>query len=253
MPSPTNSFWTTTTPHNAAKPGDIAKTVLMPGDPLRAKHLADTLLTDVVQFTGIRGMLGFTGVYKGVRVSVMGSGMGGPSMGLYSFELYEHYGVQTIMRIGTCGGLTADVEVGDILFAMSASTDSNYASQYELPGVFAPCADYGLLETAVGVARGLKARHWAGNIFSSDLFSLYSARGDAGWQKWAAMGCAGTDMECYALYCNAAYLHRKALTILTCSDSNVTHKEMSALERQTALQTMFTIALETAALVNPAS
>jgi purine-nucleoside phosphorylase len=241
------AFWKTTTPHNAALPGDIAATVLMPGDPLRAEHLANTLLDKPVKFNSIRGMLGFTGTYKGVRVSVMGSGMGGPSMGLYSFELYEHYGVQNILRIGTCGGLTAEVEVGDILFAMSASTDSNYASQYALPGVFAPCADYGLLETAVGAARKLGARHWAGNVFSSDLFSLYSARGEEGWKAWAAMGCAGTDMECYALYCNAAYLHRKALTILTCSDSNVTHKEMTALERQTALTTMFTIGLETAA------
>jgi purine-nucleoside phosphorylase len=240
------SHWKTTTPHNSARPGDVAPTVLMPGDPLRAKHLADTLLTEVVQFTGIRGMLGFTGKYKGVRVSVMGSGMGGPSMGLYSYELYEHYGVERILRIGTCGGLTADVEVGDILFAMSASTDSNYASQYQLPGTFSPCADYGLLETAVAQARVLGARHWAGNIFSSDLFSLYSARGEAGWKAWADLGCAGTDMECYALYCNAAHLHKKALTILTCSDSNVTHKELSALERQTALTTMFTIGLETA-------
>jgi purine-nucleoside phosphorylase len=241
------SFWKTTTPHNAAKPGDIAPTVLMPGDPLRAQHVAQTLLTNPVKFTDIRGMLGFTGTYKGVPVSVMGSGMGGPSMGLYSFELYNHYNVQRILRIGTCGGLTADVEVGDILFAMSASSDSNYASQYDLPGVFAPCADFGLLETAVGVARGMKARHWVGNVFSSDLFSLYSARGDAGWQKWAAMGCSGTDMECYALYCNAAYQHRKALTILTCSDSNVTGHELTAHQRQTALNTMFSIALETAA------
>jgi len=232
------------TPHNTAKPGEIAPTVLMPGDPLRARHIADTYLENVVQFNQVRGMLGFTGLYKGKRISVMGSGMGAPSMGIYSYELYAHYGVQRIIRIGTCGGLTADVEVGDLLFAMSASTDSNYASQYGLPGVFAPCADYGLLEKAVTAARRFGFRHWTGNVFSSDVFSLYNARGDEGWKKWARMGCAGTDMECYALYCNAAYHGKKALTMLTCSDSNVTRKEMSPEERQSSLTGMFKVALE---------
>jgi purine-nucleoside phosphorylase len=232
------------TPHNTAKPGEIAATVLMPGDPLRAQHVAKTYLSDVTQFSQVRGMLGFTGTYRGQKISIMGSGMGGPSMGLYSYELFAHYGVERVIRIGTCGGLTADVEVGDILLAQSASTDSNYAAQYDLPGTFAPCADYGLLEKAVASAREHRIRHWVGNIFSSDVFSLYSARGEEGWKKWARMGCAGTDMECYALYCNAAYLHKRALTILTCSDSNVTHVEMSPEERQTALNNMFTIALD---------
>jgi len=232
------------TPHNAALPGQIAPTVLMPGDPLRAKHIADHYLEDVVQFTSVRGMLGFTGTYRGRKISVMGSGMGAPSMGIYSFELFSHYGVERIVRIGTCGGLTAAVEVGDLVFAVSASTDSNYASQYGLPGAFAPCADYGLLETAVGNARRLGFRHWAGNILSSDVFSLYHAQGDESWKRWARMGCAATDMECYALYCNAAYLGKKALTILTCSDSNVTRKELSAEERQTLLTSMFSVALE---------
>lgn len=232
------------TPHNTAKPGEIAPTVLMPGDPLRAQHVAQTYLSDVTQFNQVRGMLGFTGTYRGRKISIMGSGMGGPSMGLYSYELFAHYGVERIIRIGTCGGLTEDVEVGDILFAQSASTDSNYASQYDLPGTFAPCADYGLLEKAVASAREHGIRHWVGNIFSSDVFSLYNARGEEGWKKWARMGCAGTDMECYALYCNAAYLHKRTLTILTCSDSNVNHVEMSPEERQTALNHMFTIALD---------
>lgn len=234
------------TPHNAARPGAIARTVLMPGDPLRAKHVAENYLDGAVEFNAVRGMLGYTGTYKGKPVSVMGSGMGGPSMGIYSYELFAHYGVERIVRIGTCGGLTADVEVGDLLFAMSASTDSAYASQYDLPGTFAPCADFGLLEKAVAQARRKGVRHWVGNIFSSDVFSLYSARGDDGWLKWARMGCAGTDMECYALYCNAAYLGKKALTILTCSDSNVTRKEMTSAERQTALVNMFEVALESA-------
>jgi purine-nucleoside phosphorylase len=232
------------TPHNAARPGDIASTVLMPGDPLRAKHVADNFLSDAVQFNQVRGMLGFTGSYRGKRISVMGSGMGGPSMGLYSYELFAHYGVERIIRIGTCGGLTADVAVGDLVFAMSASTDSAYGSQYGAPGVFAPCADFGLLERAVAAARSLGVGYWAGQILSSDVFSLYSARGDEGWRKWAALGCAATDMECYALYCNAAYLGKKALTILTCSDSNVTRQEMSPRERQTALTAMFKVGLE---------
>lgn len=232
------------TPHNSALPGQIASTVLMPGDPLRAKYVADTYLSDVVQFNQVRGMLGFTGTYKGKRISIMGSGMGGPSMGIYSYELFSHYGVERIIRIGTCGGLTADVEVGALVFAQSASTDSNYAAQYNLGGTFAPCADYQLLETAVAAARRLAIPFWVGNILSSDIFSLYNAQGEEGWKKWARMGCAATDMECYALYCNAAYLHKKALTILTCSDSNVTHREMTSLERQTSLQNMFQVALE---------
>lgn len=232
------------TAHNTAVPGDIAPTVLMPGDPLRARHIAENYLENAVQFNQVRGMLGFTGSYKGRRISIMGSGMGAPSMGIYSYELFSHYGVRRIVRIGTCGGFLPEIEVGDLVMAMSASTDSNYASQYELGGVFAPCADYGLLETAVSAARAFGVRHWVGNIFSSDVFSLYGARGEEGWKKWARMGCAATDMECYALYCNAAYLGRKALTLLTCSDSNVTRKEMSPAERQTALTNMFRVALE---------
>ncbi|MFA6505994.1 MAG: purine-nucleoside phosphorylase [Treponemataceae bacterium] len=232
------------TAHNAALPGDIASTVLMPGDPLRAKHIADNYLENVKQFNQVRGMLGFTGTYKGKRISIMASGMGAPSMGIYSYELFSHYGVDRIVRIGTCGGFLSEIEVGDLVIAMSASTDSAYASQYDLGGVFAPCADYGLLEAAVSNARKFAVRHWVGNIFSSDVFSLYSARGEDGWKKWARMGCAATDMECYALYCNAAYLGKKALTLLTCSDSNVTRKEMSPAERQTALTNMFKVALE---------
>ncbi len=232
------------TAHNTALPGEIAPTVLMPGDPLRAKHIAENFLDNPTQFNQVRGMLGFTGTYKGRRISIMGSGMGAPSMGIYSYELFSHYGVERIIRIGTCGGFIPEVEVGDLVIAMSASTDSNYASQYDLGGVFAPCADYGLLEAAVSQARKLGVRHWVGNIFSSDVFSLYSAKGEEGWKKWARMGCAATDMECYALYCNAAYLGKKALTLLTCSDSNVTRKEMTPAERQTALTAMFSVALE---------
>jgi purine-nucleoside phosphorylase len=232
------------TPHNKALPGDIAKTVLMPGDPLRAKFVAENYLENVKEFSTVRNMFGYTGTYKGRKISIMGSGMGCPSMGIYSFELFSHYGVENIIRIGTCGGLLPEIEVGDILFAQASSTDSNYAAQYNLGGTYSACADYGLLEKGVALARQNNFRHWVGNIFSSDLFSLYHASGDDNWKKWADMSCAGTDMESYALYCNAAYLKKKALTILTCSDSNVTLKGLNADERQTALINMFKIGLE---------
>ena len=232
------------TPHNSARPGDVAATVLMPGDPLRAKHIADNFLEDVREITSVRNMFGYTGTYKQRRISVMGSGMGCPSMGIYSYELFLHYGVENIIRIGTCGGLTKDVEVGDVLFALASSTDSNYSYQYNLGGTFSACADFGLLEKGVAAARALNIPFWVGNVFSSDIFSLYNAQGEEGWKKWARMGCAGTDMESYALYCNAAYLGKRALTVLTCSDSNVSRKEMSAEERQTALTNMFKIGLE---------
>lgn len=235
------------TPHNTAKQGDLAPLVLMPGDPLRAKHIAENYLEGSRQINAVRNMLGYTGSYRGKPVSVMASGMGGPSMGIYSYELFAFYGVESIVRIGTCGGLTAAVEVGDIVMAMTASTDSNYAHQYKLNGSFSPPADFGLLERAVASARARKVRHWVGGILSSDVFSLYSALPvEEGWERWARMGCAATDMECYALYCNAAYLGKKALAMFTCSDSNVSHKEMSPAERQTALTSMFEVALDLA-------
>jgi purine-nucleoside phosphorylase len=236
------------TPHNNAKPGDIAKTVLMPGDPLRARHVAETYLENVKEFSGVRNMLGFTGTYKGKPISVMGSGMGAPSIGIYSFELYHHYGVENIIRIGTSGAMVPEVEVGDLVFAMASSTNTNYAQQYHLGGEFSACADFGLLEYGVAAARSLGVRFTVGNVFSSDLFSVYSAEGDEGWQKWARMGCVSCDMESYALYCNAAYLGKKALTILFCTDSNITGLGLSAGERQTALTPMFQVGLSFAAL-----
>ena len=235
------------TPHISAKAGDIAPFVLMPGDPLRAKHIADNYLEHVTQFTSVRNILGYTGEYKGKRLSVMGSGMGGPSAGIYSYELFAVYGVEAIVRVGTCGGRTAALEVGDLAFAMTSSTDSNYSHQYGLHGSFAPCADFDLLERAVTLAREKGYRHWVGSAFCSDVFSLYSAlSAEEGWKKWARMGCAATDMESFALYCNAAYLGKKALAMFTCSDSNVSHAEMSSAERQSALNHMFDIALEMA-------
>lgn len=233
------------TPHNSAVKGDVAPIVLMPGDPLRAQYIAENRLRNARKITSVRNMFGFTGTWDGRDVTVMGSGMGGPSMGIYSFELFAFYGVEKIVRIGTCGGLTAEIDVGDLVIAMTASTDSNYAHQYDLKGTFSPCADYPLLEKAVLSARNRGIKYWTGGIFSSDIFSLYSALPpENGWQKWAQMGCAATDMECYALYCNAAYLKKKALTLLTCSDSNITRKEMTPVERQTALHAMFDVALD---------
>ncbi len=232
------------TPHNAALAGEIADFVLMPGDPLRARHVAETYLDRAVQFNAVRGMLGYTGEYRGKRVSVMASGMGCPSMGIYSHELFAHYGVESIVRIGTCGALSGALAVGDLAFAMTSSTDSNYAAQYGLHGSFSPCADYGLLERAVAAARERGYRHWIGSVFCSDVFSLYSALSpEEGWMKWGRMGCAATDMESYALYCNAAWLGRKALAMFTCSDSNVSRDAMSPAERQSALGAMFEVAL----------
>ncbi len=233
------------TPHNTAKAGDIAPFVLMPGDPLRAKFIAETRLSGARQINGVRNMLGYTGSFEGKGVTVMASGMGAASMGIYSYELFAFYGVESIVRIGTCGGLTSDLDVGDLAIAMTASTDSNYAHQYGLHGSFSPCADFGLLEKAVSSARSRGVRHWVGGIFSSDVFSLYSALPEEeGWKKWADMGCAATDMECFALYCNAANLGKKALTLLTCSDSNITRREMSPEERQNSLNAMFDVAFD---------
>lgn len=235
------------TPHNTAKSGDISRVVLMPGDPLRAQRIADTMLSNVVQFNSVRNMFGYTGEYEGCRISVMGSGMGAPSMGIYSYELFAFYDVQTIIRIGTCGGLVPEVEVGDLVIAMTASTDSNYAHQYRLHGTFSPCASFDLLEKAVALARARSLPFHVGNVFSSDLFSLYSALPpEEGWKRWARMGCKATDMECFALYCNAAWAKRKALTLLTCSDSNISRKEMTPQARQNSLDSMIRIALDVA-------
>ena len=231
------------TPHNAARPGDVAKTVLLPGDPLRAKYVAENWLDSAKEWSSVRNMLGFTGLWQGKPVSVMGSGMGAPSVGIYSFELFSHYGAERIIRIGTCGGMTDDVKIGDLVFAQVSSTNTNYASQYQLGGTFSACADFGLLERGVAAARSIGCRFCAGNVFSSDLFSSYSAEGDEGWQKWARMGCVACDMESYALYCNAAYLGKKALTMLVCTDSCITGESLSATDRQKALDNMFKVGL----------
>ena len=234
------------TPHNKANVGDIAKTVLMPGDPLRAKYIAEEFLDDVVCFNTVRNMFGYTGTYKGKPLSVMGHGMGMPSMGIYSYELYDQYGVENIIRIGSAGGLSDEVDLMDIVIAMGASTNSNYASQYKLPGVLAPIADFGLLRTAVEVAEKKQCKVQVGNVLSSDTFYTDDPKDNDLWKR---MHVLAVEMESAALYYNAARLGKKALCILTISDHLYSGKELSAEERQTGFRQMMEIALETGILV----
>lgn len=233
----------TPTAHIGAKPGQIAKTVLMPGDPLRARFIAETYLEDVVCFNKVRNMLGFTGTYKGKEVSVMGSGMGIPSIGIYSYELYDFYGVENIIRIGSAGGMTDTVKLRDVVIGMGASTNSNFASQYKLPGTFAPIADFGLLRKAVLAAEELNINAVVGNILSSDTF--YNDDQDAN-DLWRKMNVLCVEMEAAALYMNAARAGKKALCILTISDHVYTGEALSAEDRQSTFHDMMKIALEIA-------
>ena len=231
------------TPHNQANKGDIAKTVLMPGDPLRAKFLAETYLENVVQFNSVRNMLGYTGEYKGKKVSIMGSGMGMPSIGIYSHELYTQYDVENIIRIGSCGSLKENVHMRDIIIAQGACTDSSFASQYNLGGTFSAISSYDLLEKAVARAKEKNINYHVGNVLASDYF--YMAEGGSNL-KWAKAGCLGVEMESYALFTTAAYLNKKALTLLTVSDSLATCEETTADEREKTFTAMMEIALEVA-------
>ena len=230
------------TPHNSAKMGDFAKTVLMPGDPLRAKFIAETFLKDAKLVNNVRGIHGYTGTYDGVPVSVMASGMGMPSIGIYSHELYTQYGVENIMRIGSAGAISEKLKLRDVVAASGACTNSNFAHQYQLPGTFAPIADFTLLETAVSVARGMGVEMPVGNLLSSDTF--YDASQST--MKWAKMGVLAVEMEAAALYMTAASLGKRALAICSISDSLVTGEELSAEDRQNTFTTMMEIALKTA-------
>ena len=231
------------TPHIAAKEGDFAKTVLRPGDPLRAKFIAETFLTDAVLVNNVRGVNGYTGYYNGKRVSVMASGMGIPSMGIYSYELFNFYDIDNIIRIGTAGSIHPDLKIRNVVLAMGACTDSNYGAQYELPGTFAPIASFELLRKAVKVIEEMgNIGYKVGNVVSSDVF--YSDRQTtAAWQK---MGALAIEMESAALYMNAARAGKNALTICTISDSLVTGEVTTAEERQTSFDDMMKIALEIA-------
>ena len=230
------------TPHNSAKMGDFAKTVLMPGDPLRAKFIAETFLEDAKLVNNVRGIHGYTGTYRGVPVSVMASGMGIPAIGIYSHELYTQYGVENIMRIGSAGAISPKLKLRDVVAAQGACTNSNFAHQYQLPGTFAPIADFTLLETAVSVAREMGVEMPVGNLLSSDTF--YDASNST--MDWGKMGVLAVEMEAAGLYMTAASLGKRALAICSISDSLVTGEELSSEERQTTFTTMMKIALETA-------
>ena len=230
------------TPHNNAKKGDIAKTVLMPGDPLRAKFIAETYLENPVCYNEVRGMLGFTGTYKGVPVSVQGSGMGMPSMGIYSHELYNEYDVENIIRIGTAGSIADKINLREVIIGVSASTNSNYAAQYRLPGTYAPTASWKLIAEAVKAAEAKGCIYHAGNILSSDTF-YDDANSLAEWNK---MGVLAIEMESAALYMNAARAGKNALCILTVSDCPLKGLSTTAEERQTSFRDMMEIALEAA-------
>lgn len=230
------------TPHNRANLGDIAKTVLLPGDPLRAKYIAENFLTDVVQYNDIRGMLGFTGMYNGTRVSVQGSGMGIPSIAIYSYELYHFYDVENIIRIGTCGAISRKVKLGDIVFAQGSSTDSNYGNQFKASGQISAIADFTLLETGVAIAREENVKFHVGNVASGDTF--YEETDTL--EGWAKMGILVGEMESYGLYLNAARAGKRALAIFTVSDEMYSDRHASANERQNTYTGMMRIALKTA-------
>ena len=230
------------TPHNSANSNDFAKTVLMPGDPKRSEFIAKTFLSDVKLVNNVRGIQGYTGYYNGVKVSVMASGMGMPSMGIYSYELYSFYGVENIIRVGSAGAISDKLELYDIVLAQGACTDSNFASQYALPGDFAPICDYTLLKNAVSACEKLDKNYTVGNVLSSDRFYNDVVSPLA----WAKMGVLAVEMESAALYMTAARLGKRALSVLTVSDSLVTGKETTSEEREKSFIDMMKIALDTA-------
>ena len=233
----------TPTAHNSAKAGDFAKTVLMPGDPLRAKYIAETYLENPRQVTAVRNMFGYTGTYKGKEISVMGGGMGMPSIGIYSYELFNFYDVDQIIRIGSAGALQDHMKLMDVVIGMGACTDSNYAYQYGLPGTFAPIADYELLNKAVETAKRQGTNVVVGNVLSSDVF--YNANPNVNG-LWRSMGVLAVEMEAAALYMNAAKAGKKALCMLTISDHLYTGESLSAEDRQLGFGKMMEIALELA-------
>ncbi|OHD17322.1 MAG: hypothetical protein A2Y38_15245 [Spirochaetes bacterium GWB1_59_5] len=233
------------TPHIVPE-GPIAPSVLMPGDPLRAQYIAERFLEHPVRFNSVRGMLGYTGTWKGLPVSTLGSGMGIPSMGIYSYELFATFGVKEIIRVGTCGGFGDAMELGDLVFAQGSSTASSWAEQYGLGGTFSAIPDFGLLERGVASARARGKRFTVGNTVCLDQFSRYHAE-DQVWLKWMKMGIVATDMEAYSLYCNAAWLGGKALAMFAVSDLRLKGLHMSSTERERSLDAMIEVALDTVA------
>lgn len=232
------------TPHIGAQAGEIAETILLPGDPLRAKYIAENFLTDVKQFNGVRNMFGYTGFYKGKRVSVMGTGMGCPSIGIYSYELIHFYGCKNLIRVGTAGALQENVKIRDIVIGMGACTTSNYVKQFRLPGDYSCICSFELLEKAVKAAREKGLKVHVGNILSSDMF--YNPDLPQTGMSWTQMGVLAVEMEAAALYSNAAAAGVNAICILTVSDSAVTGEATTAEERQTSFTNMMEVALELA-------
>ena len=240
----------TPTPHISAKPGDFGKTVLMPGDPLRSQFIAETFLENPVLVNNVRGVQGYTGTYKGVRVSVMASGMGMPAIGIYSHELYNGYGVENIIRVGSAGAIQENIHLYDIVLAQGACTQSSWAERHHIPGSFAAISDFRLLSAAARHCEALKAPYHVGNVNSSDDFyvedegvpealtALYNLK---------KMGVMALEMEAAALYMNALRYGKRALCICTISDHIITGEQTTPLERQTAFTTMMQVALDTAA------
>ena len=231
------------TPHIKATPADFAKTVLMPGDPLRSKFVAETFLENPVLINNVRGIQGYTGTYHGVPVSVMASGMGMPSIGIYSYELFHFFGVENIIRIGSAGGLADNVQLRDVIIGMGACTNSAYQDQYKLNGNYAPIASYELLSRAVEEAKALGVRYQVGNLLSSDVFYHADPNFNQGWYQ---MGVLGVEMEAAALYMNAAAAGKRALAICTVSDHILRGEALDADARQTSFTDMMTIALNVA-------
>ncbi len=234
------------TAHNNAPKGAFAKTVLMPGDPLRAKFIAETFLENPVLVNNVRGIQGYTGTYKGVPVSVMASGMGIPTIGIYSYELFTEYDVENIIRVGSAGAMRADLELGSVVAGMGACTNSSYADQYELGGTFAPIASFELLQAAVEAAAELGVKMPVGNLYSSDTFYDAAQRN----MRWTKMGVMAVEMEAAGLYCNAAYTGKRALAICSISDNLVTGEELPPEARQTTFTNMMKIGLEIAVKMN---
>lgn len=230
--------------HNSAEKGDFAKTVLMPGDPLRAKFIAETYLKNAVLVNNVRGIQGYTGEYRGKRVSVMASGMGMPSIGIYSQELYTHYDVESIIRVGSAGLLQPELKVRSIVAAMSAYSNSNFGAQFGFQGNMAPCASFELLEKAVNTARKMGVEMPVGAIFSSDTF--YDASTPTQNEVLSKMGVLAVEMEAYALYLNAARHGKKALALLTISDNPFTGEGLTPQEVRETFTQMMEIALEIA-------
>ncbi len=237
------------TPHIDAKPEDFAKTVLMPGDPLRSKFIAENFLENAVLINNVRGIHGYTGEYKGKKVSVMASGMGMPSIGIYSYELFNFFGVENIIRVGSVGGMSQKIKVRDIIIAQGACTDSNFAHTFNLPGTFAPIGDFRLLKTATAIAEEMNLSFKVGNVLSSDVFyndneNIPEALTSSA--AWVKMGVLGVEMEAAALYMNAARAGKRALAILTVSDHLLTGEALPAIERQNSFTDMMKLSLETA-------